>query len=301
VAYSGLFLTSDTTPPAAGVCDQQCDPFADNDWDGVMGPYTRTGTTCREDEGCYGFPDRGTVPKTAFSCTRDVNAMKQQPTGLRHRVQCLEGDPADPSKPRCRTAAGVYPNGCNQGYEPILHESSTTTTAVCLAMCEPLDCYAGSCGTADDARFGKSPNRCNALDRVGEFNGDLNTTPHPNGDTCQRLWRQEVDMSGHFEISDRGDTLGFCIDNSKYQYDSDGDNMVDMVLPPCGALQKLGTHMDTDKTNPTVYWGAADFGCVPHADAGLFNGKGTVPAATMRVWNSMDTWRLPYNAMATPD
>src|SRR5262249_41509429 len=105
VIYSALFSTGDTTPAAAGVCDTKCDPFADNDYDGA-GPLTRTGTTCGSNQGCYGYPDRGTAPPTHFSCTRDININVAQPTGLRHRVECTEDNKCADAGPK------IYTNSC---------------------------------------------------------------------------------------------------------------------------------------------------------------------------------------------
>ncbi|HEY5920513.1 MAG TPA: hypothetical protein VIV11_02530, partial [Kofleriaceae bacterium] len=174
VVYSGLFSTGVTTPAAGGVCDTSCDPLADNDFDG-SGALTKTGTTCgtATSSGCYGYPSFGTPPVTGWSCTTDIHELVAQPIGLRHRVRCTDiNGCADPGPV-------IYVNSCNQGYLPLLRESTTVSTAVCVALCKPKNCYSGNCGTANVDRLGDMPHRCNDTDAVGTFD----TTA--NGEHCR--------------------------------------------------------------------------------------------------------------------
>jgi hypothetical protein len=252
VTYSGLFTYG--SMQVAGVCDTACNPLDDNDFDG-SGALTRTGTTCGSAEvGCYGYPSFGTPPVTGWSCTNDIHAQVAQPAGLRHRVQCLDTNGcADPGPV-------LYVNSCNQGYLPLLRESQNVTTVICVAMCKPHNCYAGSCGAGDVDRLGVAPHRCNTTDALGTFD----TTA--GGEHCMFSWFFEDDGQGNFLRSSTSDTLGFCFDHSKYLYDSNADGTPDTPYPPCASLPNgFGTNGNL---------GAADVGCVDTANAGLmFLGK----------------------------
>jgi len=263
VTYSGLFSTGSTTPPAGGVCDLACDPLADNDFDG-SGSLTKTGTTCGSGAGCYGYPSFGTPPATGWSCTSDINAMQSQPEGLRHRVQCTEANNCADPGPQ------IYVNSCNQGYLPLLYEETGSTAVICVATCKPMNCYQGNCGTNNENRLGAAPHRCNGVDRVGSFN------TAQGGEHCEFLWRREVDDSGNFLESPTSDTVGFCIDHSKYKYDSDNDNQPDTALPACATLP--------DGLGSGDAFGAADLGCVDSTHAGA---TATGKALTHRTFDTL--------------
>jgi len=290
VTYSGLFSTGDTTPPAGGVCDLACDPFADNDFDGSGTVSTKSGTTCAASGsntvGCYGYPSYGTPPKTGWSCTNDINAMEAQPTGLRHRVQCVEANNcADPGPT-------IYVNSCNQGYLPLLIETTGVSTAICVAMCAPHNCYMGNCGTATtfDFQHGDAPHRCTATDRVGTFDQTV------AGESCQYLWYREVDDQGNYLASATSNSLGFCFDHSKYLYDSDGDNTADKPLPPCSTLAN-GFGSGSAPSDPN-YWGAADLGCVDTTNAGIMMAQGKttqLPESTMHKRATINLPRALYH------
>lgn len=257
VTYSGLFSTGDTTPPAGGVCDLACDPLGDNDFDGSGSASNKTMTTCGSAAtvGCYGYPSYGTPPSTGWSCTNDINSDQLQPVGLRHRVECsVENSCADPG-PR------IYVNSCNQGYLPLLYEASGSMKIICVAMCQPDVCYMGNCGTVQNQvpsqRAGKAPHKCNLTNRVG--------TSFDNTEHCQYLWFREVDDNGELLTSKTSDTLGFCFDMKKYQYDSNSDNKIDAsdkFLPNCDQLQ-MGFGSGSDRNDELTYFGAADLGCIP--------------------------------------
>ncbi|HEX5064352.1 MAG TPA: hypothetical protein VFV99_33485, partial [Kofleriaceae bacterium] len=256
VTYSGLFSTGDTTPAAGGVCDLACDPLADNDFDG-SGTLVKTGTTCGSSasNGCYGYPSRGTALPTGWSCGADVNVAESQPAGLRHRVQCTTtNNCADPGPV-------IYVNSCNQGYLPLLRESTMVSTAICTALCQPKNCFMGSCGGGNNPdRLGAAPHRCQVPDRMGSFD----TTA--GGESCRYIWSFEIDDQGNFLRSPTSDTVGFCFDHGKYQYDSDGDNTPDTPLPACATLP--------DGFGSGSAFGAADLGCVDTSHAvGLAQGK----------------------------
>jgi hypothetical protein len=285
VTYSGLFSTGDTTPPAGGVCDVACDPFADTDFDGSGASSVKTGTVCGPTTllsvGCYGYPSYGTPPTTGWSCTNDINSMEAQPTGLRHRVQCTEANNcADPGPT-------IYVNSCNQGYLPLLRESTMVATAICVAMCKPQDCYMGTCGAGNGNRLGMDPHECRAPDRVGTFD------TAPEDEHCQYLWYREVDQMGNFLMSATSNSLGFCFDHDEYQYDSNNDNMPDTPLPPCQNLQ-AGFGSGSNPAMPLTYWGAADLGCQSTAGLMLADGK-KMPASMMEKRAKIDLPRALYN------
>ena len=261
VEYAQLFYSGFGVDGLAGVCDPACDPLGDNDFDG-SGALMRTTMMCGSNPavGCYGSPSMGTPPRTGWLCMNDFNSMESQPTGLRHRVQCTTANQcADPGPT-------VYVNSCNQGYLPILNESTMVSTAICVAMCRPRNCYIGNCGVNDEDRLGVAPHRCNDTDRVGTFDTSA------NGEHCVFSWFFEVDDGGTFLRSPTSDTVGFCYDHSKYLYDSNGDNIADAPIPPCATLQ------DGMGSGSAVR--AGDFGCVDTTHAGvMFTGKPRAPKA----------------------
>jgi hypothetical protein len=97
-------------------------------------------------------------------------------------------------------------------------------------------------------------------------------------------WMFEVDAQGNFVRSPTSDTVGFCVDHSKYQYDSNGDGIIgtgDAVWPLCSSLP--------DGPGSGSALGAADFGCVDSAHAGLpFAGTPTYPKLGLGL-------RLPFH------
>jgi hypothetical protein len=147
------------------------------------------------------------------------------------------------------------------------------STTVCTALCKPDNCYMGACGTppTDENHVGVAPNACNANNRVGEeFFQDGNTT-HENGEHCHYFWRIEAGSNG-FVPSKYSDTVGFCEDHTKYQYDKDGDGTAETNLPACATLPQ-GFGSGSQQSDPN-YWGAADLGCVDTMKAGLSTATG---------------------------
>ncbi|HEY5925316.1 MAG TPA: hypothetical protein VIV11_26715 [Kofleriaceae bacterium] len=254
VTYSGLFSPVDSTFPVGGVCDRACNPLTDNDFDGAGSASAKTTAICGTDPtvGCYGYPSFGTYPRSAFGCVADINVSQAQPTGLRHRVRCIEqNNCADPGPT-------IYVNSCNQGYLPLLRESTTISTAICVALCKPLNCYAGNCGPANQNRLGEAPHRCTTTDRVGTFDTSA------GGEHCRFIWSFERDTQNNFLPSPSSNTLGVCFDHSKYLYDSNADNVPDTAYPPCATLPDgFGSSSPAD--------GAADLGCVDTTHAQLMN------------------------------
>jgi hypothetical protein len=256
VVYSGLFSTGEMTPAAGGLCDVACNPLTDNDFDGAASASMKTSAACGTNPGvgCYGYPSFGTYPLTGWSCTDDVSAAVAQPIGLRHRVQCTTANGCAGAGPT------IYVNSCNQGYLPLLRESTMVSTTICVALCKPKNCFAGNCGANNANRLGEAPHRCTSPDRVGTFD----TTA--GGEHCRFIWSFEIDNQGNFLRSPTSDTIGFCFDHSKYLYDSNADNTPDAPLPACATLPDgFGTASPID--------GAADLGCVDSTHAQLAHGK----------------------------
>ncbi len=285
VTYSGLFSTGDTTPAAGGVCDLACNPLEDNDFDGSSGSDVKGSNVCgtAASVGCYGSPSYGTPPATGWSCTNDINVDQSQPTGLRHRVECTEANNcADPGPVR-------YLNSCNQGYLPLMYDTTGSTKVVCIAICKPLPCYGPTangpnCRTggisavgAMGNRDGAVPHECRTVNRVGSF------TPTEH---CQFMWWRETDDSGNLLTSATSDTTGICMDFGKYKWDSNGDNKADNAdnyLPNCDTLVGSAFGSGSDRSMPETYFGPADLGCVPTTYLpAAANGKRTIPEESLR-------------------
>ena len=229
VASPPVFATRASSTPVAGVCAPTCDPLADNDFDGSGSALSRNGTTCGSAElGCYGRPSAGRAPITAFTCLRDLNYGES----LVHRSECTTSS-------GCAEFGTIPVNGCNQGYEPLLTESTAVSTVICVALCKPLDCYAGNCGSGDASRLGAAPHRCMTPDAVGNFGSD---------EECQYLWAHELDGSGHWLRSAYSDTVGICVDHAAYG------------LPSCAQVPLHGSGSELD---------AVALGCVSSQTAGL--------------------------------
>ena len=269
VTYSRLFSTGATSPAAAGVCDLACNPLDDNDFDGSAGSATKTGNTCGSNYqiGCYGIPSRGTPPATGWSCTGDINSNPD--ANLRHRAECTTAT-------GCADTDGtIYVNSCNQGYLPLFRESTAVSTAVCIAMCHPLDCYNGNCGgTGNPNRLGQAPHRCSNPDIATGVGANPPVTT-AGREECEYLWSEELDGSGNWLPSPTSNSMGFCFDHGMYQYDSNNDGTPDTNLPGCETLALSGS--DT-----TMFY-AVDLGCVSTTTAGIGSAQGKTHVATSQL------------------
>lgn len=281
VNYNGLFVDGTTTK--AGVCNQSCNPLTDNDYDGSGTLFTRTGTTCQaEDEGCYGGPSLGKQPPTGFSCTKEYHYDAPN-GGYRHRTECTETNGcADPG-------TKIFTNSCNQGYVPVLIEATGSSVTICVAYCEPVNCFMGNCGSNNVDRLGKAPNRCSPEDRIGTFDGV--TMGSDDGEHCRFLWASEIDRDTKiFLPSQWSDKIGFCVDHSKYQYDADGDGTPDTMYPACATLP--------DGFGMPGALGAAVFGCVDSTRMMMSNGKVSIPDSAWDALNKVDMPRPLYDQSA---
>jgi hypothetical protein len=303
VTYSGLFSTGAMSPSAGGVCDLACDPLQDNDFDGSGTTLTGTADARRKmtcgtnaQVGCYGYPSFGTPPATGWSCTGDIKYTVAQPTGLRHRVQCTEATMcADPGPT-------IYVNSCNQGYLPLLRESTMVSTAICVALCKPSTCYNNNnCGTNNVNRIGASDDGCRLADRVSKDATFNNANDADGGEHCVHGWWFEIDDQGNFLQSATSDTIGYCYNHEVYLYDTDANNMGDAPLPNCGNLGS-GTGPGSDPLMPNTYWGALDLGCVPSTFIPMMaDGKQRLPESAMKRRQQVDFPRALYRrTMGTP-
>ena len=140
------------------------------------------------------------------------------------------------------------------------------TNVDCYAFCKPGDSYQGLTGT--QAPNGVSPHRCNTTDALGAFGATPNGTAASNGEHCMYSWFFEIDTAGALHKSPTSDTLGICVDHTKYRYDSNNDGQItpaDAVWPPCAA-------MPLTATAPAI--GATDLACVTTTTGGvMFTGK----------------------------
>lgn len=255
IVYSKLFATGSASPAAAGVCNTNCSPLLDNDFDG-SGALTmrRANSPCGSDPtvGCYAALSHGVPPKTAWTCMTDLQMGSNGSDGnLRHRSQCTQADGCiDPD------TGSPFVNGCSQGYQPVLYETTGSTTWDCIAECHPLDCYDGSAGQCggigNPNRHGQYPDSCDTNHRVGLFQTG------PGREECAYQWKWEVGSGGAFLSSQHSMDVGFCMDHMLYKYDPTGGNNPTMPLPGCELLKLHGTHNAADLANPTVYFGAVD-------------------------------------------
>lgn len=260
-SYANLFQVSSRT--AAGVCDPQCDPFLDNDFDGVGTISTRrSDSPCVEKQGCFGFP--GAARPTVFTCSVANDPM------LVHRTQCTVANGCAPN------TMGVFINGCAPGYIPLLKESTGSSEAICVAYCKPQDCYAGA-GNCPNGQQGVEPHVCKA---GGMAQGTFEAT-----EACTYIWRFQYDMTGQYIPSQWSDEVGICMDHAKYTY---GSGINPPTWPACNMLEIGENFMDG--------FDAAFFGCVSTAKATELGNPPFAPTPTARAM-TIEMPRVPYRAV----
>lgn len=320
-SYDGIF-GPEGMRPSAGVCDKKCNPLTENNFLAGSGSQDGNRTTfgCGsgygsgsnapyQTYGCYGYGDDGTYGGSKWTCTRQLN-----PTRV-HRAEC-----ATTTQPGDRTVCspdgmGGYVNGCAAGYEPVFLDAEGSTKIDCMAVCAPANCYnAGSgvvsnpmCNLGSNVRGDlTSGHECNTanfrysgsitlttMTATPTFTGGSAQGGVGNGEQCYYSWRFEVDTSGMIHPSETSDSVGFCIDHTKYTFPRDG-SASDTTWPRCDLIGLYGS----DGTGYNVGSNGADasyFGCVDHTLAttqGIFtfNGKKAHPPET--------SIRLPYHKEA---
>jgi hypothetical protein len=314
--YDGLFGPSGQ-PPAAGVCVPQCDPIADNNFLGSNG-NDRTGTVCGSagsaagsgflySNGCYGYPD-GSFGVTTWTCAGQVNYSRV------HRATCDNTVHAGDLATCAAFSSSVYINGCASGYEPMFYDAEGATTIDCIALCRPATCkndaaagaaYPGTpnCGTAGSAsmniRGNPSGHDCTSTkvqyvsfqDTPYAWPGTSGSASMAlyDGEQCFYSWLFEFDSANNFIQSSTSDTVGFCVDHSKYRYDPTGGSNMTTVWPRC---DQIG--LGSAGYGATAFSDAISFGCVDTTTARaagelMFAGKPTLHRPELR---------LPYHTGA---
>jgi hypothetical protein len=186
---------------------------------------------------------------------REVN------TTIYHRAACTGN---------CADAMGnPYLNGCAQGFVPLLYDTTGSMQVDCISYCQPKTCYGGTgnCGTGASGNLqgdpAGTPNRLCTQTLTGGTNSEGQfqlatlgpTAGTNNGDQCMYEWLFELGSAGLVRAS-TSDTVGYCVNHSKYKYDPAGGTNYTTPWDKCDTL-----------TNPTfgsaaATPGAADFGCV---------------------------------------
>lgn len=195
--YSSFFSGQSTL---LGLCDPTCNPLTQvRDWDGAAAcgsPDPASPTL-----GCYG------APNGVFTCAT-----------------------AGPASNTSDVALPVLTlNGCAPGYAPLLHQDSMSSTAICVAYCQPaptsLESHPSPGGTGAytcAAKGAGGTHECRYWWMVEDPN--LPATPHSN-------------------------TLGLCFDYAKYTYTTGGTQQ--FPDPSCATVS----------TSDASY---ASWGCAPH-------------------------------------
>ena len=262
VTYDSLFANSGATTTPAGACDPTCNPITDNDFDGSGTQFTRTGTSCGSDPvtACYG--NISSTHTTFFTCSTPVTGTET----LTHR------SPVPMAK--------QFLNACMSGYHlgEFYADDSGAKVIDCFAYCTPGE--SDTAVTGGGTPNGVAPHRCNNNDALGNFSGGTPTGANPvsNGEHCWFSWYFEIDSAKGWHKSPTSDTVGICIDHTKYHWDSNASGAIDpadMTFPNCASLPVMGT---------ATTLGAVDIGCVTSTTAGLtpaFGGKSDTARSLM--------------------
>jgi hypothetical protein len=214
--YSGLYSNS---TPSVGLCEATCNPLTQvrlTDGAAACGSPDLLAPT----RGCFGSPSRDARP-TVFSCAPIMTGSAART----HRVPAAVG-------------GVVYLNSCAPGYLPLLLDSTGSTTVVCIALCSPVESWAGSVSQVG----GAAPHTCLAAGATGA------------GEEC-RYWSFLEDYTT--PIGQWSNGLGFCLDHTRYTWDADSNALTPPVpFPSCGDLA------NTD-TNANGYLDHLEWGCGP--------------------------------------
>jgi hypothetical protein len=227
--YKGTFGQG-VERPTLGACDPICDPLADND---LLGTGSRPGSACGSGQGCYDSP--GTVASHRFVCMRELNP------ALVHRTACTIANGC--------SAFGLF-DACAQGYAPLVADSTGSSQTDCVAYCTPGNAYFGNPGP--QAPAGQAPHICATTDARGAFG--VTATATTNGEHCMYSWTLELDGANQLVRTPTSDTVGYCVDHTKYV---DANNV---TWPPCASLP-----LTAAPGQPV----AADYGCVDSHLAGF--------------------------------
>ena len=248
----GLTCLATYAEQATGVCRAVCDLTAAPGSSGAcVGPYV-----------CGAYSDfLGTGPQTVGLCDPTCDPLTQQrlADGAPYcggtagpSLGCYGGPSVDPSPSHficakagpatnvsdtaCDQNGMCFLNGCAPGFLALLHASNSDPTPICVALCEPGDTSQAAPG--------------NAQGKVGS--GHTCPDAGAGGTHECRYWRwlEGADTP----VSSFSAGLGFCMDYTKYLYDSNGDQSLDAAYPSCTTLSATG-HTFSDAVSDTQYWG----------------------------------------------
>jgi hypothetical protein len=175
---------------------------------------------------------------------------------LYHRTACTSAN-------MCADSSGnAYLNGCSQGFVPFFFDHTGSMQVDCISFCKPADCYSGHCGASNANQSGDASavprHQCNTTDSTGAFD--------PASANCIYEWPFDVGANG-LVASPTEDTVGYCIDNKFYFYDSSGGTAQctgsGVPVPSCAQYPNCSTlplMVATDNGINT----AGDWGCVNH-------------------------------------
>ncbi len=266
VTFEGVFAADGATSTPAGICQPACNPLDDNQFLGSGSNVVplKTGSACGSSGaiGCYGFPadGSGAPPPTHYICAGPAHGY----TGTLETGTLVHRSPVPTNE--------QFLNSCAPGYNlGVFVDSQGSMQVDCFAFCAPVNSFMGATATAASGPNGGATaaghsHRCNDTDARGTFTVPNTTAPFTNGEHCVYDWFFEVDETSQLlHLSPYSDTVGVCIDHSKYEFDSDGDGTPDKPWPPC-----LTIPATTTGSNDPLF--AGDFGCVDHTKA---NSDGT--------------------------
>jgi hypothetical protein len=224
--YVGVFMSTDGSS-FAGVCEPACNPLTQrrltDDAPNCGGTVDTTTSPPQPSRGCYGMPPSMPWP-TTFVCSSAGRASNTSD------VPCTSGN-------ACAAAIGSpYINGCAPGFLPVLSESQNSSNMICAAVCEPGN--TSSAAPANAAGKVGSAYTCPTLGAGGKHE-------------CRFWWWFEKPTS---PVSPNGNAFGICYDYTKYQFDSNDDQIPDKPQPSCTVLSATG-HTYSPTITDTQYWG----------------------------------------------
>jgi hypothetical protein len=199
---------------------------------GVCAPTCNPLTQARDYDGAAACgsptpasPTLGCFGKSVFTCSKIVYPNNKS-----------DAPAAGPS------SGGFYLNGCAPGYLPVLTAATGSTQQICVALCQP-----GPTSQAAPANAGGvTPSTCAAAGAA---------PPHE----CRYWWWLENTSLSSFPDA-LSNTIGFCMDYTKYTGDKSGAGTV--PYPSCTALSTTAHTYDATLTD-TQYWGCEPYPATP--------------------------------------
>lgn len=296
ITVGGAFANSNQAA-SAGVCFHSCNPIADNNFLGSAG-NNKTGSACAAGEGCYGYPNAYSGAVTHWTCQTEYAPSRV------HRTACDTVVHAGDTSACSPNGSFGYINGCAQGYEPLFLDAEGSTQVDCTAICAPGTCYnigtgttAGSanCGNTSSITTanlaGVAPHQCLSGDiQYASLNAASLGPSGNNGEQCYFSWLLEIDMNGNLVRSATSDTVGFCLDHSKFKYDPTGGSNFNTPFPKCDMIG-LGPNGYAVQNGQD----AVGFGCVNTATA-----MSVGELSKVSPQRHFPLVRMPYSRLARP-